>query len=318
MRSYCTLAKIMVLYDESTQCFSWNSVWDGFCQVVDGVVPEVESSRSNGSENTGGWACGFDSSGRRGIRRGGKRSGGVFGLGPMGLFCLEEGLGVQDVVLCGAGGLGGQQFLGVGGSGGGGGRKGSCSGFGAAVGTSQVRTATRKSLGMGGGDGCTGGCSLVLCDIRYPATTQLANNTENIFGPVLLPKYLSGVNSCGKVLLAYAGIMRVTVPFRTTIREIDISGYPFGVDYTYTKTKSLDVTDSIPRASVDLEFSPGPGCLALLCCSRSANNSACMCSCVWCAGDGSRVHTHDHDGFEAPDESPDSILSSEPRDSREA
>ncbi|GJX06942.1 putative reverse transcriptase domain-containing protein [Tanacetum coccineum] len=29
--------------------------------------------------------------------------------------------------------------------------------------------------------------------------------------------------------------------------------------------------------------------------------------------DGSRVHTHDHDGSEAPDESPDSILSSEPK-----
>ncbi|GJX79997.1 hypothetical protein Tco_0328146 [Tanacetum coccineum] len=28
-------------------------------------------------------------------------------------------------------------------------------------------------------------------------------------------------------------------------------------------------------------------------------------------GDGSRVHTHDHDGSAAPDESPDSILSSE-------
>ncbi|GJQ97861.1 hypothetical protein Tco_0009000 [Tanacetum coccineum] len=27
----------------------------------------------------------------------------------------------------------------------------------------------------------------------------------------------------------------------------------------------------------------------------------------------SRVHTHDHDGFEAPDGSPDSILSSEPK-----
>ncbi|GJW30546.1 hypothetical protein Tco_0047421 [Tanacetum coccineum] len=30
-------------------------------------------------------------------------------------------------------------------------------------------------------------------------------------------------------------------------------------------------------------------------------------------GDRSRVHTHDHDGSEAPDESPDSILSSEPK-----
>ncbi|GJR08369.1 hypothetical protein Tco_0791021 [Tanacetum coccineum] len=29
-------------------------------------------------------------------------------------------------------------------------------------------------------------------------------------------------------------------------------------------------------------------------------------------GDGSCVHTHDHDVSEAPDESPDSILSSEP------
>ncbi|GKF74627.1 hypothetical protein Tco_0220959, partial [Tanacetum coccineum] len=30
-------------------------------------------------------------------------------------------------------------------------------------------------------------------------------------------------------------------------------------------------------------------------------------------GDGSRVHTHDHDGSEAPDELPDSIPSSEPK-----
>ncbi|GKG14988.1 hypothetical protein Tco_0354588 [Tanacetum coccineum] len=30
-------------------------------------------------------------------------------------------------------------------------------------------------------------------------------------------------------------------------------------------------------------------------------------------GDGSRVHTHNHDGSEAPDVSPDSILSSEPK-----
>ncbi|GKF27540.1 hypothetical protein Tco_0093882 [Tanacetum coccineum] len=30
-------------------------------------------------------------------------------------------------------------------------------------------------------------------------------------------------------------------------------------------------------------------------------------------GDRSRVHTHDHDGSETPDESPDSILSSEPK-----
>ncbi|GKE89528.1 hypothetical protein Tco_1567003 [Tanacetum coccineum] len=30
-------------------------------------------------------------------------------------------------------------------------------------------------------------------------------------------------------------------------------------------------------------------------------------------GDGSRVHIHDHDGSEAPNESPDSILSSEPK-----
>ncbi|GJX91290.1 hypothetical protein Tco_0344616 [Tanacetum coccineum] len=30
-------------------------------------------------------------------------------------------------------------------------------------------------------------------------------------------------------------------------------------------------------------------------------------------GDGSRVHTHDHDGSAAPDESLDSILSSEPK-----
>ncbi|GKF07455.1 hypothetical protein Tco_0041679, partial [Tanacetum coccineum] len=30
-------------------------------------------------------------------------------------------------------------------------------------------------------------------------------------------------------------------------------------------------------------------------------------------GDGSRMHTHNHDGSEAPDESPNSILSSEPK-----
>ncbi|GKB89815.1 hypothetical protein Tco_0962087 [Tanacetum coccineum] len=30
-------------------------------------------------------------------------------------------------------------------------------------------------------------------------------------------------------------------------------------------------------------------------------------------GDGSRIHTHDHDGSEAPDELPDSILLSEPK-----
>ncbi|GJZ62508.1 hypothetical protein Tco_0618645 [Tanacetum coccineum] len=30
-------------------------------------------------------------------------------------------------------------------------------------------------------------------------------------------------------------------------------------------------------------------------------------------GDGSRVHTHDHDRSEALDESPDSILSSKPK-----
>ncbi|GJU49465.1 hypothetical protein Tco_1219020 [Tanacetum coccineum] len=30
-------------------------------------------------------------------------------------------------------------------------------------------------------------------------------------------------------------------------------------------------------------------------------------------GDGSRVHTHDHDGSEAPNGSPNSILSSEPK-----
>ncbi|GJV90596.1 hypothetical protein Tco_1538409 [Tanacetum coccineum] len=35
-------------------------------------------------------------------------------------------------------------------------------------------------------------------------------------------------------------------------------------------------------------------------------------------GDRSHVHTHDHDGSEAPDESPDSILSSEPKPLREA
>ncbi|GKG03651.1 hypothetical protein Tco_0311287 [Tanacetum coccineum] len=29
--------------------------------------------------------------------------------------------------------------------------------------------------------------------------------------------------------------------------------------------------------------------------------------------DGSRMHTHDHDGSEAPDESLDSIISSEPK-----
>ncbi|GKG06757.1 hypothetical protein Tco_0329726, partial [Tanacetum coccineum] len=80
----------------------------------------------------------------------------------------------------------------------------------------------------------------------------------------------------------------------------------------------------------------GPGCLALLCCSRSDNNSACMSlishlmslmtresllsvpdvyavAASDVLGDGSRVHTHNHDGFEAPDVSPDSILSSEPK-----
>ncbi|GKF94178.1 hypothetical protein Tco_0283878, partial [Tanacetum coccineum] len=31
------------------------------------------------------------------------------------------------------------------------------------------------------------------------------------------------------------------------------------------------------------------------------------------SGDGSRVHTHDHYGSEAPDESSDLILSSEPK-----
>ncbi|GKE14243.1 hypothetical protein Tco_1421820 [Tanacetum coccineum] len=30
-------------------------------------------------------------------------------------------------------------------------------------------------------------------------------------------------------------------------------------------------------------------------------------------GDGSRMHTHDHSGSEAPDGLPDSILSSEPK-----
>ncbi|GJS65761.1 hypothetical protein Tco_0680325 [Tanacetum coccineum] len=30
-------------------------------------------------------------------------------------------------------------------------------------------------------------------------------------------------------------------------------------------------------------------------------------------GDGSRIHTHDHDRSEAPDELPDSILLSEPK-----
>ncbi|GKE85888.1 hypothetical protein Tco_1559630 [Tanacetum coccineum] len=33
-------------------------------------------------------------------------------------------------------------------------------------------------------------------------------------------------------------------------------------------------------------------------------------------GYGSRVHTHDHSGFEAPHGSPDSILSSEPKPHR--
>ncbi|GKB50730.1 hypothetical protein Tco_0901483 [Tanacetum coccineum] len=33
-------------------------------------------------------------------------------------------------------------------------------------------------------------------------------------------------------------------------------------------------------------------------------------------GEGSRMHTHDHGGSEAPDESPDSILSSEPKPPR--
>ncbi|GKG11116.1 hypothetical protein Tco_0342516, partial [Tanacetum coccineum] len=75
----------------------------------------------------------------------------------------------------------------------------------------------------------------------------------------------------------------------------------------------------------------GPGCLALLCCSRCASNSACMSlisllmslitrrvSAIFVAvldvsGYGSRVHIHDHNGPEAPDGSPDSILSSEPK-----
>ncbi|GJV26218.1 hypothetical protein Tco_1378913, partial [Tanacetum coccineum] len=80
----------------------------------------------------------------------------------------------------------------------------------------------------------------------------------------------------------------------------------------------------------------GPGCLALLCCPRSANNSAAhllphisndseslyylvltstpaAVAVSGVPGDGSRMHTHDHDGSGAPDESPDSILSSKPK-----
>ncbi|GJX58427.1 hypothetical protein Tco_0289817 [Tanacetum coccineum] len=48
----------------------------------------------------------------------------------------------------------------------------------------------------------------------------------------------------------------------------------------------------------------GPGYLALLCCSRTVATSDVP-------RDGSRVHTHDHDGSEAPDVLPDSILSIE-------
>ncbi|GKF47362.1 hypothetical protein Tco_0137164 [Tanacetum coccineum] len=72
------------------------------------------------------------------------------------------------------------------------------------------------------------------------------------------------------------------------------------------------------------------GCLALRC-PRSASNSVCKSpisrlmslitrrvSTISVAmfdvpGYGSRVHTHDHGGSEAPDGSPDLIISSEPK-----
>ncbi|GJX79291.1 hypothetical protein Tco_0327440 [Tanacetum coccineum] len=81
-----------------------------------------------------------------------------------------------------------------------------------------------------------------------------------------------------------------------------------------------------------------PGCLALLCYSRCANNSASLPSQPAASGNeshipgdvsereysaavampgvhgyGSCVHTHDHGGSEAPDGLPDSILLSEPK-----
>ncbi|GKB09738.1 hypothetical protein Tco_0838050 [Tanacetum coccineum] len=67
----------------------------------------------------------------------------------------------------------------------------------------------------------------------------------------------------------------------------------------------------------------GPGCLALLCCPRSPDaygqslealltQPAASETVSGVPEDGSRMPTHDHDGSEAPDESPDSILSSEP------
>ncbi|GJS41494.1 hypothetical protein Tco_0566537 [Tanacetum coccineum] len=95
---------------------------------------------------------------------------------------------------------------------------------------------------------------------------------------------------------------------------------------------------SISRiASGDLEFlASGPGCLSSPCCSRPVDiNSAlhviisrlclyndleslyhlCLTPTYSAAGavygvpgDESRVHTHDHDGSEAPNESPDQIL----------
>ncbi|GJY49065.1 hypothetical protein Tco_0439021 [Tanacetum coccineum] len=61
-----------------------------------------------------------------------------------------------------------------------------------------------------------------------------------------------------------------------------------------------------------LVVASSPGCLALLCCSRSDNNSSSV-AVSGVPGDGSRMHTHDHDGSKAPDESPNSILSSEPK-----
>ncbi|GJT31707.1 hypothetical protein Tco_0098395 [Tanacetum coccineum] len=56
-------------------------------------------------------------------------------------------------------------------------------------------------------------------------------------------------------------------------------------------------------------------CLVLLYClsHSSANNAAAFVAVFDVPGNGSHVHTHDHNGSEAPDGSPDSILSSEPK-----
>ncbi|GKD62213.1 hypothetical protein Tco_1299722 [Tanacetum coccineum] len=51
--------------------------------------------------------------------------------------------------------------------------------------------------------------------------------------------------------------------------------------------------------------------------SRSVAISACSIAEPNVPGYESRVHTHDHNGSEAPDGSPDSILSSEPKPLRE-